>query len=186
MALIDNFMFTPEKRVMSNNSIKEEQGNNPNAKLNALSDASMNVGANLRYNSDRLDSNRSTEGLSAFLEGGVTGLANGNVESFNPFDKVFPESRRVGAGISLPIGRGNVEVSSGIRELPAYGESTSNSNITYNGRDGDYVGGYADGKGYKGIYGGLPIGTNSSINGSVNADGNNSIISALLQFTHNY
>jgi hypothetical protein len=186
MALADNFMFTPIANSGSNNSIKEEFGNNPDARLNTRSDASMNVGAGFRVNSNRLDSDRSTEGLAAFLAGGYTGRVDGFNESYNALDRLRPETKEVSAGMSVPVGRGSLELSRDIRELPAYGVSTNNNNVTYNHNNGHYIGGYFGDDGYKGAYAGYQINPNTSVSGNVNLDPDNKVSYALMQLRHTY
>jgi hypothetical protein len=156
LAAINNFTFTPEGKTLSNDS--------------------MNVGA-----SARLDSNRSTEGPSAFLTGRLTGRIKGRNDSYEAFDKLFPPTGEWGVGTSLPVGSGKLEVSSGIRNMTDTNESTSSTNITYNHNNGHYAGGYSGGDGYKGIYGGYQVSPDMSISGNINADPSNRVTSALIQ-----
>jgi hypothetical protein len=159
MALIDNFTASPRALSTTNDG--------------------MNVGIDAKLSS-------APSGLAAFLAGGYTGRVDGFNESYNALDRLRPETKEVSAGMSVPVGRGSLELSRDIRELPAYGVSTNNNNVTYNHNNGHYVGGYFGDDGYKGAYAGYQINPNTSVSGNVNLDPDNKISYALAQIRHTF
>jgi hypothetical protein len=159
MALIDNFMIVPESNTTTNNG--------------------MNVGMGARLSS-------ATEGLAAHLAGKYVGSADGFNTSYDPFDRLRPETKEGSVGVSLPVGRGNVELSRDIREMPAYGSSTNSNSITLNSNGGNYGGTYFGDDGYKGAYAGYQVTPNTSVNGNVNLDPHDKVTNALLQLRHTF